>query len=305
MTERVAMLGTGAMGSRMAARLVAAGVPVTVWNRTRERAEAIDGVEVAATPCAAAQAASVVLSMVRDDDASRDVWLDPTQGALAGLDGDALGVECSTLSLPWVSELAGAFATAGHALVDAPLAGSRPQAEAGKLIFVLGGEEGACERLTPVLAPMAGAVHRVGSTGAGATLKLMINAMLATQLSAMAELIGFSRRAGIDPSLAVQIIGDTPVCSPAAKVSAQAMVAGAWAPAFPIDLVAKDLVLLARSAQAYDAQVPMAERAGDVYARGLAQGLGGDNITGIVQLYDDGVVSKGADIPQEAREEHG
>lgn len=288
MTERVAILGAGAMGSRMAARLVAAGVPVTVWNRTRERAEAIEGAAVAPTPRAAAEAASVVLSMVRDDGASREVWLDPTQGALAGLGEEALAVECSTLSLPWVSELAGAFTAAGRAFVDAPLAGSRPQAEAGKLIFVLGGEEDDCARLTPVLAPMAGAVHRVGATGAGATLKLMINAMLATQLGVMAELIGFSRRAGIDPALAVQIIGETPVCSPAAKVSADAMVAGAWAPAFPIELVAKDLGLLARSAQAYDAQVPMAERAGDVYARGLSQGLGGDNITGIVQLYDDG-----------------
>lgn len=286
---RIAFLGLGAMGSRMAAKLIEAGHDVTVWNRTPDRGAALaaQGATVAPTPGAAAEGAAVVFSMVRDDAASEAVWFDETRGALGGLAAEAVAVECSTLSLKHVRSLAEAFEARGQAFLDAPLAGSRPQAEAGQLIFLVGGRMAALERARPMLEVMGGAVHHAGEAGAGAAVKLMVNALFGTQLALLGELIGFAGKAGLDPARAMEILGATPVCSPAAKGAAGAMLAGAFAPAFPIDLVAKDFGLVAQSAQAVAAEVPVCAATGAVFRQGVAQGLGADNITGIVQLYGD------------------
>lgn len=286
---RVAFLGLGAMGSRMAAKLIEVGHDVTVWNRTPDRGGALaaQGATVRSSPRAAAEGAAVVFSMVRDDAASAAVWLDEARGALGGLAAEAVAVECSTLSLEHVRSLAEAFAARGRAFLDAPLAGSRPQAEAGQLIFFVGGPMAALERVRPLLEVMGGAAHHAGEAGAGAAVKLMVNALFGVQLAVLGELIGFAGKAGLDPARAMEILGATPVCSPAAKGAAGAMLAGAFAPAFPIDLVAKDFGLVAQSAQAVAAEVPVSAAAGDVFRQGVAQGLGADNITGIVQLYGE------------------
>jgi len=284
---KLAFLGLGAMGARMAAKLLAAGHEVTVWNRTADRSEALAdaGAAVAPTPRAAATGADVVFAMVRDDAASRQVWLDAETGALAGLEQGAVGVDCSTLSVDHVRALAGAFAQAGRDFLDAPLAGSRPQAEAGQLIFLVGGAGPVLARVRPFLNAMAAQVHHAGDNGAGAAVKLMVNALFGVQLATMAELIGLARKAGFDAAAAVEIVAATPVCSPAAKAAAGAMLAGAFAPAFPIDLVAKDFGLVAGTAAGVGAAVPVSAAAQAVYEAGVAGGIGDDNITGIVQLY--------------------
>lgn len=285
--KQIAFLGLGAMGSRMASKLISAGHDVVAWNRSVERAEAFaeGGATIAGSPRAAAVGADIVISMVRDDEASRQIWLDQESGALQAMGRDALAIECSTLSVPFVEELAAAFGVTGRAFVDAPLAGSRPQADAGQLTFFVGGRRERFDRAKSILEPMAGAVHHAGETGAGATIKLMINALFGAQLGVMAELIGFAQKTGIDLASAVEIIGSTPICSPAAKASAGAMIAGAWAPAFPIDLVAKDFRLLDQSASSVTAAIPLSVRTGEIYTKGVSDGIGGDNITGIAQLY--------------------
>ncbi|MBA4783812.1 MAG: NAD(P)-dependent oxidoreductase [Rhizobiales bacterium] len=280
---KIAFLGLGAMGSRMATRLCAAGHELTVWNRSEARATP-EGAVRAPTPTAAAEGADLVISMVRDDAASRDVWLGE-RGALAAMSDDAIGVECSTLSLPYVKELAAAFRNADRQFLDAPLAGSRPQAEAGQLIFMVGGREQAVEAARPALEAMGGAIHYAGGNGAGATVKLMVNALFGVQVAVLAELIGLARASGIDAAKAVEILGATPVASPAAKAAAAAMLAGNFTPAFPIDLVAKDFGLIDASTPTIAVETPVSGAAGVVYRRGVSAGLGADNITGIVQLY--------------------
>lgn len=285
----IAFLGLGAMGSRMATKLIEAGHAVTVYNRTPARAETLArlGARVAPTPREAASGADAVIAMVRDDDASADVWLADETGALLAMSPSALAIECSTVSLPHVHRLAAAFAGAGRRLTDAPLAGSRPQADAGQLIFFVGGSSADVEIAKAVLAPMAGAIHHAGAVGAGMAVKLMVNGLFGVQLAVFAELLGFARGAGVDVQRAIDIIGATPVCSPAARASAAAMAARSWSPAFPIDLVAKDFALLQRSANIADALVPLSTSTGKIYDQANAAGFGADNITGIVQLYDE------------------
>lgn len=283
----IAVLGLGAMGSRMARRLVEAGHVVTVYNRSAGPAEALAdlGVTVAPTPRAAAEGAEMVISMLTDDDASRAVWTNPETGALAGLSEGAIAIESSTLTPGWVRQLADAVAGRGGSFIDAPVAGSRPQAEAGQLIYLVGGGDAVVERARPVLGVMGGAMHHVGPVSHGAVLKLVVNALFGIQVAAVAELIGFLEGSGLDAEATIGLLGDTPVMSPAAKGVASLMLAGNFAPMFPIDLVAKDFRYAVAAGSAVEAELPLVQSTGEVFRVAAERGYGGDNIAGVVQLY--------------------
>lgn len=280
----IAFLGLGAMGSRMASRLLDAGHDVTVWNRDPARAEvlAARGATMAATPRAAAQGAEVVFAMVRDDAASRAVWLDPQTGALDAMAPGAVAVECSTLTVAHVQALAAAAHGRRLGFVDAPVAGSRPQAEAGQLIFLTGADPEMVEAVRPLLATMGAAVLEAGPAGAGSALKLAVNALLGIQVAALGELMAMLQACGIEAARAADLLGQTPVTSPAAKGAMASMVAGAWAANFPVELVAKDFANLSATA---GRPLPVSDAAAGVYARALAQGLGGEQLTAVRKLY--------------------
>jgi len=284
---KIAFLGLGAMGERMARRLLDDGNDVTVWNRTAGTASALldAGAKWAGSPRQAAEGVDLVFSMVRDDQASQRVWCDPADGALMGMGKGAIGIECSTLTVTHVRELADRMANQCVGFLDAPVAGSRPQAEAGQLIFLVGGEASILAQLQPVLQVMGGKVLHAGENGAGAATKLMVNAMFGIQLSAMAELIPLMSSLGIAPEAAVEVFSATPVCSPAAAVAAGAMLNRQWQPAFPIDLVAKDFNLLHQTGDSVKAVLPVSGAVSGVFASACNEGFGDDNITGIIQRY--------------------
>lgn len=169
--------------------------------------------------------------------------------------------------------------------MDAPVAGSRPQAEAAQLIYFVGCDTVAFEQAKPLLLTMGGAVHHVGPSGSGTTVKLMVNALFGIQLATMGELIGFVRRLGFDASKAIEVLTSTPVCSPAAKVASEAMLNSNFLPMFPIDLVVKDLAYAVQTAVSVEADVPMVKSARKVFAKAVEEGYGEDNITGVAQLY--------------------
>ncbi len=285
--SHIAFLGLGAMGSRMAANLLKADQAVTVWNRSREPAARLGelGASLAATPRAAAAGARIVISMVTDDAASRDVWLHADTGAAASLEPGTIAIEASTVTPVWIGELAQAVHAKGAAFLDAPVAGSRPQAEAGQLIFLVGGEAAVFDRIKPLLEIMGGAVHHVGRLGQGAVFKLAVNALFGIQVAALGELLGFLGRAGLDRARAVGILSSLPITSPAAAGTAELMMAGNFAPMFPIDLVEKDFGYALESAQAVGASLPTTDAVRRIYAEARLKGHGGDNIAGVVQLF--------------------
>lgn len=283
---RIAVLGLGAMGSRMAQRLVEANHQVIVWNRTREAclplAEA--GAELADSPRAAVAGVDLALGMVRDDGSSREIWTGE-EGALAAMSPGTLVVDCATLTPAWVRQLAGHCKTHGLRFLDAPVAGSRPQAEAGQLIFLVGGEEQDLAEAHPVLATMGGTIHHAGPTGAGAVLKLAVNASLAIQAATMAELLGFLGRSGLELQKALSLLVEVPVISPAAKALAEAMIQGRYEPLFPIELVRKDLHFLLASGQKVAAKTPLARCAHEVFRDAESEGLQALNITAVAKGY--------------------
>ena len=281
--SKIAVLGLGAMGSRMAANLIKAGHQVTVWNRSPAAVEALvaAGATAAATPKAAASGAEFVIAMVRDDAASREVWLD---GALAGMADGAVAIESSTLTPQWVRELGQQAAARGIALLEAPVSGSRPQAEAGQLVYLAGGDALVLERARPLLAAMGSAVHHVGALGDGALTKLATNALLGIQVTALAEIIGLLRHNGADVPKALGAISGTSVWAPVAQYLVGTMLASNFAPQFPIELIEKDFGYTVQAAGSADA-APTIAAARNVFRKGIERGLGQQNMTGVVQLF--------------------
>lgn len=283
---RIAFLGLGAMGSRMAARLLAAGHALTVWNRSAPAAEALRtlGAAVAESPRAAVAGAEVVFAMLFDDAASRSAWLDAEQGAAAGLAPGTLAVETSTLSPAWVATLSAELAQRAVRFVDAPVAGSRPQADAGQVIFLAGGAAADVEALRPLLAALGTAVHHVGTGGAGATLKLAANALFATQVTAVAELLRFVERAGLDAPRALEALRSLPITSPAAAGIAALTLARDFRPQAPVALLAKDLGYVLEAARAAGAALPTTEAVEAQFSRAARAGLGGENLNAVARL---------------------
>ena len=288
MTRKIAILGLGAMGSRMASRLLAAGHEIAVYNRTPERAAPLvdAGARLADSPREAAAGAEIVIGMVRDDEASKSIWFDPDTGALGALGKDSIAVESSTLTPGWVRTLSDAVAKRGATFLDAPVAGSRPQAEAGQLIYLVGGDAAVLDRTRDVFLAMGGAVHHVGTTGAGSVMKLAVNALFAIQAAALGEVLGMTRRAGMSDADVVEALSSIPVTSPAMKGVGALIAARKFDPMFPIELVEKDLRYFVATASTLDSDVPTGSSVAAVYRRAIEAGFGDDNIAGIAQLFD-------------------
>lgn len=282
----VAVIGLGAMGARLAANLLADGYQVAVSNRTTAAAAPLleAGATLAASPGLAAAAADVVLVAVRDDQASRQVWTDP-DGVLQGLRPGAVGVECSTVSPAWVRELAGVAGTAGAGFLEAPMIGSRPQAEARALVHLIGGPEAYATEVAEVLGVSSARLHHCGPVGSAATVKLLVNALLATQVATIAELLGVAQRSGLDVDATLDLLTSLPVTSPAAARAGGSMARRTFSPNFPVELVAKDLRYLTELAGQLRGDVPMTSSALAGY-RGLADsGHGQDDLTAIARSF--------------------
>ncbi|MGK7911638.1 MAG: NAD(P)-dependent oxidoreductase [Synechococcus sp.] len=283
----IAVLGVGAMGARMATRLLNAGHQVTVWNRTASKTAPLVelGATVAHTPYAAVTQADVAITMVRDVDASKDVWLNPEYGALAGMKRGAIAIESSTLTMGWVETLAQQCSDRQVLFLDAPVAGSRPQAEAGQLIYIVGGNREIVERVTPLLQVIGQAVHHAGEIGHGTAIKLAINTLFSAQIALVAELRGVFGNSAVNEQKAFEIVAKTPVCSPAVAVAVRAMASSSFSPLFPIELVEKDLEYAASLAKRNNARIPISTVTRQVFKEAILNGYGADNITGVSQLY--------------------
>jgi 3-hydroxyisobutyrate dehydrogenase len=286
--KRIAVLGAGAMGSRLVQNLLNAQYQVVVYNRTVDKVKPLveKGAIYAATPKEAAEQADIAIGMVTDNDASKSLWLDSETGAILGLDRDKIAIESSTLTVDWIQELATAVSNRGASFLDAPIVGSRPQAEAGKLIYLVGGEAETLARVQSVLVSTgAASIHHVGSIGRGMTMKLAVNALFGIQIAALAEAIGMLTKNGISGEKAMECLGELPIVSPVAKLAGNLMLTGNYAPLFPIGLVEKDFGYFIQTARASNASIPVSTSVRNVYENAIARGYDNDNITGIIQLF--------------------
>ena len=269
---RLGFIGMGGMGSRMAARLLAAGYDLTIYNRNRERTLPLEkqGAKVAREPAELAAHAEVVLSSLADDGAVEKVMLWPG-GALVGARPGTVFIEMSTVS-PSLSRRLHDVAHQGRVLVlDAPVSGTTTVAEKGELVIFVGGDKAAYERCLPVLQVLSRAAHYLGPSGSGATMKLCANTLLGLGIQALAEAVAFGLKAGLQRERLVEVLGTTAVVSPSQKSKLENVLNEAYPPAFPLRLMLKDYRLILETAKGLPAAMPATAAAEEVSAAEFAQ----------------------------------
>lgn len=286
--KNISVLGAGAMGERIASNLLESGYNVTVYNRTSKRVESLEksGAIIALTPESAVQNADIVLSLLRDNNASRAVWFDKENGAILGLKKTTVVVECSTLSSTYCIELADRIIASGADFLDAPIVGSRPQAEARQLIHLAGGDNEVLKRVNDVLSVNAVAIHHVGSIGAGMNMKLAVNAIFGIQVAGLGEVLSVLDKADISKEKAVDILNELPVTSPALKGIGMLMASNNHNPLFPIELVEKDFSYMQSFAKSVGSDSVVTASALLVYQDAIDKGLKENNISGVIKLFE-------------------
>ena len=235
------------MGGAMVGTLRSAGYDVMVYNRSTGKAEAVaeaTGATVAATPAEAARSARIVLSSLADDRAVIDTHTG-LDGTITGLGSDSVLVETSTIDPQTLHSIEPAVSAQGATLLDGPVSGSVPLVEQGKLTFMVGGNAETLETVRPVLDSLSAKIFHVGDLGAGATIKLAVNAIVISTNVALAEALVLAERSGVDRQTAYEVFAGSAAASPFVAYKQAAFVSPENAPvAFSVELVLKDLGLI-------------------------------------------------------------
>lgn len=279
---KVTWLGLGAMGRPMARRVLEAGHELTVWSRSGVPMDFPEGARSARDVREAVQGADVVLSMLKDDSASRAVWLEA--GGIVALKKNAIAVECSTLSSPWVTELAHRVEAWGAGFVAAPVVGSLPQAAKGELVILAGGAEAQLERMQALFAVLGKRVVPLSAPSVAAQMKLIVNGLLGAQIALVAEFVGLGDKAGVERETLRNVLSGLVVTSGVAERALDSIVDGRFEPLFPVELAHKDLRYVTDHAASLGAPLPVTNAARDVFARAVEAGLGGQHMTAVVKL---------------------
>jgi len=268
--RRVGLIGLGLMGRPMGMNLLKAGHKLAVWNRTPGRANELvaAGAVLAKTPYEAAEASEFLLTIVSDPPALESVlWGQEgkNDGALAGLRAGSIYVDSSTISPSLVGRVAAACRQRGVAFLDAPVTGGDWGAREGNLVFMIGGDDEALREAEPILGVMGKKWFHLGPSGAGQTMKLAMNAILALEVAAMAEALALVTRAGLRGEQLVEVMQASMARSGVLDVKSPLMLKGDYKPSFPLRLMHKDLGLALDLANQLGVSLPATAAAREVY----------------------------------------
>lgn len=279
---KIAILGLGIMGSGMANRLLSANFPLAVYNRNREKCIpfANAGAFVASSPREAASRSQIVLSMVGDDTASREIWLGEN-GALQGASPDSILIESSTLSGEWIAELGSRASERGCRFLDAPVTGTKPHAASGELVFLVGGSPEALDAVRPVLSVLGRDVLHLGPIGSGTLMKLINNFVCGVQAASFAEALAMIDAGGLDRTTTVSILTAGAPGSGIVKRMADRMATNDFTPNFALQWMAKDLSYALRNAADKGIRLQTAAAALSIFQRAIAEGHGDEDFSAV------------------------
>ncbi|HVU13184.1 MAG TPA: NAD(P)-dependent oxidoreductase [Phototrophicaceae bacterium] len=282
--QRIALLGLGIMGSGMASNWLRKGFPLTVYNRTRSKAEpfAAKDARIADTPREAAQDADIIVAMVTDDDASREVWLGEN-GALANAKAGAIIVESSTISPDWTRELANRVEAQGCFYLDVPVTGSKAAASDGNLVLFVGGEASTLEQARPALEAISRQINHVGEIGMGATWKLINNMQLAVQIVAVSEALALAEKAGFNLQQASQLIVNSAASSPFVQGKMPRLIQHDFGDTeFSLSNMLKDTRYALKVGEQLGVPLGAVEAASEVFRRASEQGHGDEDVAAVI-----------------------
>ncbi|KIL35900.1 3-hydroxyisobutyrate dehydrogenase [Cohnella kolymensis] len=285
--KNVGFVGLGTMGKPMAEHLLANGFRVTVFNRTKARAEELvsRGASVASTPAEAASDADVVITMVSDDAAIGEVY-DGTEGLLAKARPGTTIIDCSTISADLARKLGERLTKASIRFLDAPVTGSKQAAESGTLVFMVGGDAAVIEEHRDVFEAMGNKIIHMGPHGSGAATKLAHNTMVAIHNVALAEAMAIAAAAGVDPKSFLEVVTAGAAYSKAAEIKGPKLLAGDWSVQFGLALMLKDLKLATGFADRLGVPTPMMSAAKSLFQTAQQSGLGTLDLSAVAQVYE-------------------
>lgn len=286
---RVAFLGLGIMGSRMAANLVGAGFDVTVWNRTAATAQTFGAqhpqVRVAATPADAAESSDLIVTMVVDGAQVRSVLLGP-DGAVGGASPGTLVVDCSTIGPSAAREIGRELASRGLELLDAPVTGSSPRAEDGTLTIMVGGSDEAFEKAKPVLGAMGELIVHAGPLGHGQIVKVINNAVAATNAAVVGEALLVGARAGVDLDALTEVMRAGSGASMMLTLKGPAMREHDYTTLFKLEHMLKDVRLCLEEGQTVGAPFQFAALTREILTAASGRGLGDQDFAALIEVLE-------------------
>ena len=270
-TPTVALLGIGTMGAGMARSIAGAGMPLRVWNRSQDKAQALSDVaQVTESVADAVEGADIVLTMLYDAD-SVVATMEEARGHLSP---DAVWLQQSTIGVAGCDRTVELAKDLGVTLVDAPVLGTKKPAEDGSLVVLASGPEEARRTVTPVLDAIGGRTMWIGDAGAGSRLKLAANAWVATVLEGVAESLALTRDLGLDPELFLEAIAGGAMDAPYVQLKGKAMLAGEFPPAFALSGALKDVELILAAASDAGTDLGLMPSIREHFARAVDAGHG-------------------------------
>jgi 3-hydroxyisobutyrate dehydrogenase-like beta-hydroxyacid dehydrogenase len=284
----VGFIGLGIMGSRMAANLRRADHELTVFNRTRERAEqwaAEHGGQVADTPREVAERADVVITMLVDGAQVEDALLGEGGAVDAAREG-ALFVDMSTIAPADARRLGAALRERGHGFVDAPVTGSAPKAQDGTLTIMVGADEADLERARPLFDVMGERIVHAGEVGQGQAVKVISNSVSATNCAVLAQALVVGRQAGVDLDALLEVMGSGSANSTMLQLKGRPMLEHDFTPLFKLEHMLKDVRLCLDETRAAGTGFPFAAIAGELYAMGVGRGLGEQDFAAVLDVIE-------------------
>jgi 3-hydroxyisobutyrate dehydrogenase len=282
---RVAFLGMGIMGSRMAANVARAGFELAVWNRTREKAERVaeaTGAEVGESPAETCRGADAVITMVVDSPEVEEV-LFGERGALERLPSRALVIDMSTIAPKAAIAIGERLRERGIGFLDAPVSGSSPKAEDGTLTIMVGGSEEDFERAGPLLESMGELIVRCGPQSHGQMVKLLNNTLAATNAAVLAEAINVAKLAELDLGALVRVVAASSGNSTMLQIKAEPMIEGIYEPLFKLDHMLKDVRHCVNAAHELGAATPVSDAAKALYDAASGLGHGDEDFAAVIE----------------------
>ncbi len=273
----VAVLGTGTIGEPIARNLARAGFDVTVWNRTREKAESLagDGATVCDAAAEAAQRAEIVLTVLADADATAE-----TVEEIEFADG-AVWVQVATVGVDGAERLAELAREKGVAFVDAPVLGTRQPAEEGKLVVLASGSDDALDRCEPVFEAIGQQTRRLGPVPNGSKLKMVTNLWLLAVTEGAAEAIALAEGLGLDPREFLATMEGSQIDTPYLHLKGEAMLERRLEPSFKMELAAKDASLVLEAADRAGVEARVARAVEAAFERGIELGHGDEDMAAV------------------------
>jgi len=279
---KIAFMGLGIMGSRMAANLLRAGHELTVWNRSSAKAQGLvqKGARLASTPAEAARGCDIAFTMLTSPDAVAGVALGP-DGFLDHMAKGSLWVDCSTVTPGSARRMAREAASRGVSFLDAPVVGSLPAAEKAELTILVGGDAKDLERCRPLLSVMGKTIRHLGAAGMGCSLKLVNNMLLGNAMAAFSEALAFGEALGFGRAALLDALVGSGVAAPFLAAKREKLATGRYDAEFPLRLMHKDLQLVSDAAFDLGVPLPATHATKEIFGQAAAKGLADVDFSGI------------------------